>query len=106
MNITFEEYKQSLSIVHQYEAAKKEVSQITADTLVRELQISTRLRNCLSIYCTYNPIRLKFKEYYNLTISDLALISLSDFSTYRNIGKGSIDELIGICSSVGIRINP
>lgn len=106
MNISFEQYKQALSIVHQYEEAQKEITEITADTLVRELSISTRLRNCLSIYCTYNPLRLKFKEYYNLTIADLALISLSDFSTYRNIGKGSIDELIGICSSVGVRINP
>jgi hypothetical protein len=106
MNISFEDYRKALSIVHQYEESQKEVAEIKSDTLVRDLSMSTRLRNGLSIYCSYNPLRLKFKEYYNLTISDLALIPLNDFSKYRCIGKGSIDELISICSSAGVRINP
>lgn len=63
----------------------------TGEKYIRELDMSTRLKNCLNTY----------KIYY---LSQLKYLTEREIKCFRNMGQGTINELISVCDTYKMSI--
>jgi DNA-directed RNA polymerase alpha subunit len=81
------------AIVLANQLADKDYFKLSKDTLISNCELSCRAHNVLKW--------LDCKK-----ISDLQNVTISYLKTVRNTGQKSIDEIINLCDSVGVKLKP
>jgi DNA-directed RNA polymerase alpha subunit len=79
--------------------ADREDYKLSKNTLISQCELSVRTHNVLKANDTYDGHEIK-------KIGDLQHISVSSLKSFRNTGQKTVEEIIKLANSVGVKLKP